>query len=149
MGICPKGDAERACEAKVGELEVAVLIDEQVLRLEVAVENAVRVKVVAALYKLVRLRRVQGGRQWPVPLIRVPFSRYVRISTIAEGRGWGWSASVAFGGVRGEARTWTMSGPSPSPSPTLSMYRLRSMSRNSMTRYSFEIGRASCRERVS
>ena len=58
MGICPEGNAERACEAKVGELEVALLVDQQVLRLEVAVENSVRVQVVDALDELVCLVRV-------------------------------------------------------------------------------------------
>lgn len=39
--ICPQRDAESAREAEIGELEVLVLIDEQVLRLQVAVQDAV------------------------------------------------------------------------------------------------------------
>jgi hypothetical protein len=42
----PNGDAERPCQAKVGELQQVVpAIDQQVLRLQIAVEHAVRVAV--------------------------------------------------------------------------------------------------------
>lgn len=50
--IRPERDAERAGETKVGKLQVAVLVDEQVLRLQVSVENPVRVAVVEPLDEL-------------------------------------------------------------------------------------------------
>lgn len=56
MSVGPERDSERACESKVGELEVPLLVDEEVLRLEVAVEDAVRVEVVDAFDELVSLR---------------------------------------------------------------------------------------------
>ena len=46
------GDAERAREPKVGELELALAVDEQVLRLEVAVQHAVEVAVRDAVEQL-------------------------------------------------------------------------------------------------
>lgn len=51
--VCPQGNAEGAGKTKVGELEVSFLVDEEVLRLQVAVEDTVRVAVVQALDKLV------------------------------------------------------------------------------------------------
>ena len=39
------GDAEGAREAEVGELEVVIRIDQQILRLEVAMQDAVRVAI--------------------------------------------------------------------------------------------------------
>lgn len=45
MCISPQGDTKRARKTKVCELEIVVLIDEQVLRLEISVKNAVRVAV--------------------------------------------------------------------------------------------------------
>ena len=46
-------DAERARETKVGELEIAVAVDEKVLRLQIAVEDAVLVAERDALEKLI------------------------------------------------------------------------------------------------
>ena len=43
MGVRPNRDAECPGEAEVGKLDVAVLVDEQVLRLQIAVEDPVRV----------------------------------------------------------------------------------------------------------
>ena len=40
MRVRSHRDAESAGEAKVGKLKVVVLVDQQVLRLEVAVEDA-------------------------------------------------------------------------------------------------------------
>jgi len=46
------GDAEGACETKVGELELVALGDEQVLRLEVAMQDAILVAEGGALEEL-------------------------------------------------------------------------------------------------
>jgi hypothetical protein len=40
MGIHPDRDADGPGQAEVGDLDGAALVDEQVLRLQVAVENA-------------------------------------------------------------------------------------------------------------
>ena len=61
MRIGAQRDAERAREPEVAELEVVVRVDERVLRLEVAVEDAVRVAVYDALVELVR-EFLCGGR---------------------------------------------------------------------------------------
>lgn len=53
MGVCAEGNAESAGETKVSELEVALLVDEEVLRLEVTVEDAVGVAVAGAFEELV------------------------------------------------------------------------------------------------
>ena len=45
MRICPHGNAERASESEVGELEVVIFIDQKILRLEVAVEDPARVQL--------------------------------------------------------------------------------------------------------
>lgn len=55
MRVRPQGNAESPGESEVGELEVAVLVNEQVLGLEIAVQNAVGVEVVDTLDELVRL----------------------------------------------------------------------------------------------
>ena len=52
MGVGSKWDAEGACEAEVGEFEVAFFVDEEVLGFEVAVEDAVGVAVADALEEL-------------------------------------------------------------------------------------------------
>lgn len=53
MCVCSQGDTERASKTKVCKLEVALLVDKEILGLEVAVEHAVGVAVVEALYELV------------------------------------------------------------------------------------------------
>lgn len=53
MGVRPQRDAKGAGETKIGKLEVALLVNEEVLGLEVAVEHSVRVAVVQALDELV------------------------------------------------------------------------------------------------
>lgn len=55
VSVGAKRDSKRAGESKVGELEVTLLVDEEVLGLEVAVEDAVSVEVVHSLDELVRL----------------------------------------------------------------------------------------------
>lgn len=52
VGVGAQWNAKGAGEAKICELQVALLVDEQVLRLEVAVQDAVAVAVAHALYKL-------------------------------------------------------------------------------------------------
>ena len=48
MGVSPERHAEGSCQTEVGEFEVAVFIDEEVLGFQVAVENAVGVAVADA-----------------------------------------------------------------------------------------------------
>ncbi len=45
MGVVPHWEADAAREAEVGQLDVPAVVDQQVLGLEVAVEDAVRVAV--------------------------------------------------------------------------------------------------------
>jgi hypothetical protein len=51
--VSPHGNPERAREAEVGQLEVVARVDEEVLRLQVAVEDAVGVAVEQAEVELV------------------------------------------------------------------------------------------------
>lgn len=54
MRVRPQRDTECAGQAKVGKLEVALLVNQEVLRLEVTVEDTVDVTVEQALDELVR-----------------------------------------------------------------------------------------------
>lgn len=54
MGVCAEGDAKGASETEITDLEVSVLVDEQVLRLEVAVKDTVGMAVADAGEQLVR-----------------------------------------------------------------------------------------------
>lgn len=54
MGIGTHRDSEGARQPKVRELQVVRRVDEQVLRLQVAVQDAVRVAVEQARVQLVR-----------------------------------------------------------------------------------------------
>lgn len=45
VGVGPHGNAECACKAKVGELEVVAFVNEEVLRLQVAVQDSMGVAV--------------------------------------------------------------------------------------------------------
>ena len=54
VSVCPERDAERARETEIGELEVVVPVDQQVLRFEVAMEDAVRVAVEETRGELMR-----------------------------------------------------------------------------------------------
>ena len=61
MRVGPDGDAERAREAEVGELEeVVALVDEQVLRLEVPVQDAVLVAEADPVEHLVQVELDEG-----------------------------------------------------------------------------------------
>ena len=53
VGVCAERDAKGSGQAKIGELEVALLVNEQVLRLQVAVQDAVGVAVADAGAQLV------------------------------------------------------------------------------------------------
>ena len=53
IGECVDGDAEGAGEAEVGELELAFVVDQEVLRFEVAVEHPIVVAEGDALEELV------------------------------------------------------------------------------------------------
>lgn len=52
MRVGPQWDAESACQSKVGKFEVSSLVNEKVLRLEVAMEDSVSVAVVDAAHEL-------------------------------------------------------------------------------------------------
>lgn len=45
MCIGPHGDPERTRKTKVGKLEVVIFINQEILRLEIAVKDAVRMAV--------------------------------------------------------------------------------------------------------
>jgi hypothetical protein len=53
VGECVDGDSEGSGETEIGELELAFVVDEEILRLEIAVEDSVRVAEVDALEELV------------------------------------------------------------------------------------------------
>lgn len=52
MSVGPEGDTKRSSETKVGELEVSIPVDEQILGLEISVEDSVGVAVVETFDKL-------------------------------------------------------------------------------------------------
>jgi hypothetical protein len=52
VGICPQRHTESAGKTEISQLEVAVLIDQQVLRLQITVQNAVSVTVAHTLAEL-------------------------------------------------------------------------------------------------
>lgn len=52
MRVCPQRNTKCTSETKVGELEVSLSVDEQILRFEIAVEDAVSVEEVHALDEL-------------------------------------------------------------------------------------------------
>lgn len=57
MRVGTEGDTKSARKSKIGQLEVSFLVDEEVLGLEVAVKDAVRVEVVNSSDELVRLQQ--------------------------------------------------------------------------------------------
>lgn len=61
MGVRTDGDAKSARESEVRQLQVVVLaVDQQVLRFQVPVQNAVRVAVGDALQHLVQVQLHAG-----------------------------------------------------------------------------------------
>lgn len=51
--VCAQGDAERAGKTEISQLEVSLAVDEEVLGLEIAVQNAVAMAVAHAVAQLV------------------------------------------------------------------------------------------------
>jgi hypothetical protein len=62
VSVGPQGDTESPGESEIGELEVSLLVNEEVLGLEVAMEDAVRVEVVDSFDELVSLLRAEEAR---------------------------------------------------------------------------------------
>jgi hypothetical protein len=54
VSVSAERNTKGASQTKIGQLQVALLVDEQVLRLEIAVQDAVRVAVTGALEELER-----------------------------------------------------------------------------------------------
>jgi hypothetical protein len=52
VSVGPERDSERPSETEIGELEVSVLVDEQVLRLEISMQDSVSVAIVEAFDQL-------------------------------------------------------------------------------------------------
>jgi hypothetical protein len=52
VSVGPEGDTERSSKTKIGELEVSIPVDEQILGLEISVEDSVGVAVVETLDEL-------------------------------------------------------------------------------------------------
>jgi hypothetical protein len=52
VGVSAERNTEGAGQTKIGQLQVALLVDEQVLRLEITVKDAVGVAVARALEEL-------------------------------------------------------------------------------------------------
>lgn len=109
VGVGSQGNAKSSSEPEIRQLEVALLVDEQILGLEVSMKDSVAVAVVDSAAQL------EGEF-----LGRVGTT----VSRVDHDKSW-------------QKLALTMSGPMPSPSPTLSMYFFKSRSRNSNTRYNF------------
>lgn len=62
MSVGTKRDSKGASESKVGEFEVPFFVDQQVLRFEISMEDAMGVTVVDSPDELIRLRmrRIRG-----------------------------------------------------------------------------------------
>ena len=54
MGISPHGNTKRPCQAEICKLEVVALVDQQVLGLEVAMKDSVRMAVKKPRTELMR-----------------------------------------------------------------------------------------------
>jgi hypothetical protein len=52
VSVGSKGDSESASETKVGEFEITISVDEQVLRLEITVKDSMGVEVMYAFDEL-------------------------------------------------------------------------------------------------
>ena len=63
MGVRTHWDAKGTGKAKVGELDVAVRVNQQVLRLQVAVQHTVRVAELDALEELPHIA-LEHGKGW-------------------------------------------------------------------------------------
>jgi hypothetical protein len=54
VGVGPQRDTKGSGETEIGELEVSILVDEQVLRLEISMEDSVGVAVIETFNQLER-----------------------------------------------------------------------------------------------
>jgi hypothetical protein len=117
MRVRPQRDSKRPREPEIGELEVSFLVNEQVLRLEIAMQDAMRVEIIDAFNELVSL--IGAIVSWLAPcdsLVHDVRGGNARISGDDKER-FSWEATSD----RATKLTLTISGPIPSPSPTLSM----------------------------
>lgn len=56
--VCSERNSERPRKSEIGQLEVTFFVDQQVLRLQISVQDAVRVQVVHSLDELISLRTI-------------------------------------------------------------------------------------------
>ena len=63
MRVCPDRNAEGACQTEVGELELPSSVNEQVLGLQIAMQNAVGVAEGDAPNELVEIGLEKTGEQ--------------------------------------------------------------------------------------
>jgi hypothetical protein len=52
MGVCSQRDTERASQTKICQLEIAILVDEQVLRLKIAMQHTMSMAIPHTLAQL-------------------------------------------------------------------------------------------------
>ena len=52
MSVTPHWNTERASQPEVGELDVSAAVDEQILRLQIAMQNAVRMNITHSVEQL-------------------------------------------------------------------------------------------------
>lgn len=45
MGVSPHGNAKCTSQAKIGEFQIVMFVDEQILRLEITMQDSVRVTI--------------------------------------------------------------------------------------------------------
>lgn len=88
MGVCAEGDAEGAGKTEIGKLQVAILVDQQVLGLQVSVEHAVRVAELDAVAELAHELLDDGGAQAQVrQLPTSALGQRLASATIGYGQG--------------------------------------------------------------
>ncbi len=88
MRICPQRHAKRAGQAKIREFEVPIAIDEEVLRLEVAMQHAMAVTVTDALDELGHELLDHGGAEPELlELLAGPIRQSLAAAALAHGQG--------------------------------------------------------------
>lgn len=55
MSVCAQGDAESSCQSKISQLDGSCFVNEQVLRLQVPVDDSVRVAEAHSMQQLVKV----------------------------------------------------------------------------------------------
>lgn len=55
MSVCAQGDSESSCQSKISQLDCSCFINEQVLRLQVPVDDSVRVAEAHSPQQLVKV----------------------------------------------------------------------------------------------